>query len=55
VAGVHGVKEFLPLLRQHLEGHIVNVSSINAAVPFPSNAPYNISKYAIAGLSWCLP
>jgi short-subunit dehydrogenase len=48
---IYGVKEFLPLLRQRPEGHIVNVSSINAAVPFPSNAPYNISKYAIAGLS----
>jgi len=48
---IHGVKEFLPLLRQRPEGHIVNISSINAAMPFPKNGPYNISKYAVAGLS----
>ncbi|MDH5671814.1 MAG: SDR family oxidoreductase [Myxococcales bacterium] len=48
---IYGVKEFLPLLRQRPEGHIVNISSINAAMPFPRNGPYNISKYGVAGLS----
>ena len=48
---VHGVKAFLPLLRKRAEGHIVNISSINAMVPFAKNGPYNISKYAVLGLS----
>jgi short-subunit dehydrogenase len=48
---VHGVKAFLPLLRKRTEGHIVNISSINAMVPFVDNGPYNISKYAVLGLS----
>jgi len=48
---IHGVKAFLPLLERRPEGHIVNISSINALVPFPDNGPYNISKYAVAGLS----
>jgi NAD(P)-dependent dehydrogenase (short-subunit alcohol dehydrogenase family) len=48
---VYGVKAFLPLLRKRSEGHIVNISSINAMVPFVDNGPYNISKYAVLGLS----
>jgi NAD(P)-dependent dehydrogenase (short-subunit alcohol dehydrogenase family) len=48
---VYGVKAFLPLLRKRPEGHIVNISSINAMVPFVDNGPYNISKYAVLGLS----
>jgi NAD(P)-dependent dehydrogenase (short-subunit alcohol dehydrogenase family) len=48
---VHGVKEFLPLLRKRPEGHIVNIASINAMVPFLKNAPYNVSKYAVFGFN----
>lgn len=48
---VHGVKSFLPLLRKRKEGHIVNISSINAMVPFAKNGPYNAAKYAVLGLS----
>jgi len=48
---VYGAKAFLPLLRKRPEGHIVNISSINAMVPFAKNGPYNISKYAVLGLS----
>jgi NAD(P)-dependent dehydrogenase (short-subunit alcohol dehydrogenase family) len=48
---IHGVRAFLPLLRKRPEGHIVNISSINAMVPFVDNGPYNISKYAVLGLS----
>jgi NAD(P)-dependent dehydrogenase (short-subunit alcohol dehydrogenase family) len=48
---VHGTKAFLPLLRKRPEGHIVNVSSINAMVPFAKNSPYNASKYAVLGFS----
>jgi len=48
---IHGVKAFLPLLKQRPVGHIVNISSVNAFIPFLASGSYNISKYAVAGLS----
>jgi short-subunit dehydrogenase len=48
---VYGTKAFFPLLRRRPEGHIVNISSINAMVPFAKNGPYNASKYAVLGFS----
>ena len=48
---VYGVKSFLPLMRKRPEGHIVNISSINAMVPFAKNGPYNAAKCAVLGLS----
>lgn len=51
---VHGTQAFLPILKQQPEGHIVNVSSINAMVPFPFNGPYNCAKFAVRGLSQTL-
>jgi NAD(P)-dependent dehydrogenase (short-subunit alcohol dehydrogenase family) len=48
---IYGTKAFLPLLRERGAGHIVNISSINAFVPFWKNGPYNISKYAVHGLN----
>jgi NAD(P)-dependent dehydrogenase (short-subunit alcohol dehydrogenase family) len=48
---VHGTRAFLPLLRERGEGHIVNIASINAMVPFAKNGPYNMSKYAVYGLN----
>jgi NADP-dependent 3-hydroxy acid dehydrogenase YdfG len=48
---IYGTKAFLPLLRERGAGHIVNIASINAIVPFPLNGPYNISKYGVYGLN----
>lgn len=48
---IHGTKAFFPLLRERGGGHIVNISSINAFVPFPLNGLYNMSKYAVHGLN----
>jgi NAD(P)-dependent dehydrogenase (short-subunit alcohol dehydrogenase family) len=48
---IYGTKAFLPHLRTRGAGHIVNISSINAMVPFLKNGPYNISKYAVLALS----
>jgi NADP-dependent 3-hydroxy acid dehydrogenase YdfG len=48
---IYGTKAFLPLFRERGAGHIVNISSINAMVPFAKNGPYNISKYAVHGLN----
>lgn len=46
----YGTKAFLPHLLQRPEATIVNVSSVNAFIPFPNQSSYNISKYAISGL-----
>jgi NAD(P)-dependent dehydrogenase (short-subunit alcohol dehydrogenase family) len=51
---IHGVKAFMPLLRRRPAGHIVNIASINAYVPFPSSGPYNISKFGADALSQTL-
>ena len=48
---IHGIRAFMPLLRRRAEGHIVNIGSVNAFVPFPQNSAYNMSKYAVLALS----
>ena len=48
---VYGTRAFLPLLRKRPEGHIVNISSINAMVPFSNNGPYNAAKSAVMGFT----
>jgi NAD(P)-dependent dehydrogenase (short-subunit alcohol dehydrogenase family) len=48
---IHGIKAFLPLLRKRPAGHIVNIGSVNALVPFPENGAYTMSKFAVQGLS----
>jgi len=48
---VYGVRAFLPHLKRRPEGSIVNISSVNAFLPFPHNGPYNASKYAVCGLT----
>lgn len=48
---VHMVTEFLPHLQAQTESHIINISSINGMIPFPTNGPYNMSKYAVLGWS----
>lgn len=47
----YGNKAFLPYLLERPDATIVNVSSVNAFVPFPNQSSYNTSKYAICGLS----
>ncbi len=48
---IHGVKAFLPLLKRRPEAHIVNIGSVNSFLPFPTNGPYNISKFGVDALS----
>ena len=48
---VYGTKAFLPLFRQRGAGHVINIASINAMVPFSKNGPYNAAKYAVLGFS----
>ena len=46
---VYGTKAFFPLLRKRPEGHIVNISSINAMVPFAKNGPYKNAARSTRG------
>ncbi len=48
---VYGTKAFLPYLKKQPESYIVNISSINAMVPFRNNGPYNCAKFAVRGLN----
>jgi len=48
---VYGSKAFLPHLRTRPESSLVNISSVNAFLPFPHNGPYNCSKYAVCGFN----
>ena len=47
----HGTKAFLPHLLERPDATIVNVSSVNALIPFPNQSSYNVSKYAICGMN----
>lgn len=46
-----GTKAFLPHLLTRPDATIVNVSSVNALIPFPNQSSYNVSKYAIHGMN----
>jgi NAD(P)-dependent dehydrogenase (short-subunit alcohol dehydrogenase family) len=48
---VYGTRAFLPHLKKRPEAHIVNISSINAMVPFSHNGPYNAAKSAVMGFT----
>jgi NAD(P)-dependent dehydrogenase (short-subunit alcohol dehydrogenase family) len=49
---IHGVRSFVPLLLQNPDGgHVVNVASLAAVVPWPAIAPYNVSKHGVLALS----
>lgn len=47
----YGTKLFLPTLMKRPHATIVNVSSVNALIPFPNQSSYNTSKSAIMGMS----
>jgi NAD(P)-dependent dehydrogenase (short-subunit alcohol dehydrogenase family) len=48
---IHGVRSFLPLLRQAGEGHIVNTASVAGLFSAPFMGPYNVSKFGVVTLS----
>jgi NAD(P)-dependent dehydrogenase (short-subunit alcohol dehydrogenase family) len=43
-----------PFMKQQGWGRILNVASFGGQVPFPHLAPYNVSKFALVGLSTSL-
>ena len=51
---LYGTKAFMPMMLTQREGHIVNISSVFGLVGFPSQSAYNMSKFAVRGLTECL-
>lgn len=51
---VWGCQEFLPLLKQSGEGHLINISSLFGLLSTPYNGPYNASKFAVRGYTEAL-
>lgn len=48
---LYGVHFALPIMRRQGHGHIVNTSSLAGLMPFPFQAPYVTTKFAVVGLS----
>ncbi len=49
---IHGVTQFLPILRSNAEGgHFLNTGSMASLKPVPSLATYCTAKYGVLGLS----
>ncbi len=48
---IHGVRAFLPLIRQAGEGHVINTASTSGLHAQAMTAPYNVSKFGVVGLS----
>ena len=51
---IYGTKAFLPMMLAQDEGCIVNISSVFGLVSFKTQGAYNISKFAVRGLTECL-
>jgi NAD(P)-dependent dehydrogenase (short-subunit alcohol dehydrogenase family) len=51
---LYGTKAFLPMMLAQREGCIVNISSIFGLVGYPTQSAYNMSKFAVRGLTECL-
>ena len=51
---LYGTKAFMPMMLAQREGHIVNISSVFGFLGFPSQSAYNMSKFAVRGLTECL-
>ncbi|HII02147.1 TPA: SDR family oxidoreductase [Methanosarcinaceae archaeon] len=48
---IYGINAVLPVMRLQGGGHIVNTASIAGLVPFPFQALYCATKYAVVGMS----
>ncbi len=51
---IYGIHAALPVMRRQGRGHIVTTSSLAGLMPFPFQALYCATKYAVVGLSECL-
>jgi NAD(P)-dependent dehydrogenase (short-subunit alcohol dehydrogenase family) len=49
---IHGIRSFVPrILASGGEGHVVNIASVAAVLPFYGTGPYCAAKHAVLGLS----
>ncbi len=48
---IHGVRTFVPLLREQGEGHVVNTASMAGLTSPPFMGVYNVTKHAVVTLS----
>ena len=51
---LYGTKAFLPMMLAQREGCIVNISSVFGLLGYPMQGAYNMSKFAVRGLTECL-
>ena len=51
---IYGTKAFLPIFLAQREGCIVNISSVFGLLAHPTQSAYNMSKFAVRGLTECL-
>jgi NAD(P)-dependent dehydrogenase (short-subunit alcohol dehydrogenase family) len=51
---IHCTKAFLPIMLAQREGCIVNLSSVFGLIGFPAQSAYNMSKFAVRGLTEAL-
>ncbi len=47
---IHGVRTFLPLLREQGEGHIVSTASVAGLQAAPNIGPYNVAKFGVVAV-----
>jgi short-subunit dehydrogenase len=48
---IYGIDSALPIMRRQGGGHIINMASLAGLIPFPLQALYCATKYAVVGLS----
>jgi len=51
---LYGTKAFLPMMLEQREGCIVNISSVFGLLGIPTQSAYNMSKFAVRGLTEAL-
>ena len=51
---LYGTKAFLPVMLEQGEGCVVNISSVFGLLGFPTQSAYNMSKFAVRGLTEAL-